>query len=206
MRDATQAIDTGRAAMAPAGPATSGRAPAAPAAPPREARDEKATHEGRMLTLEICFLGLIGLLVVGAFLQATTYALVSARTPFVIMVPLFLLIVVQARRLWALRHAARLSETLADLAAGRLASFNKVLRFCGWMAGLMAAIILLGHYAGLLLFCFATMRLAARERLGLAVAVAIGATAVLYLVFEYGFNVELYRGLIPRWFMGYRDF
>ena len=43
-------------------------------------------------SLEICFLAFVGILVLMAFAQAISYELVSSRTPFVIMVPLLILI------------------------------------------------------------------------------------------------------------------
>ena len=58
---------------------------------PQDSGDDHAD----LLTLEICFLGLVGLVVVAAFIEALGYKLVSSRTPFVIMAPLLILIAVQ---------------------------------------------------------------------------------------------------------------
>jgi hypothetical protein len=43
-------------------------------------------------------------------------------------------------------------------------------------------------------------------RAPLAAAVAAGSVAVIWLTFEIGFDVEMYQGLLDRWFAGYRDF
>ena len=36
--------------------------------------------------------------------------------------------------------------------------------------------------------------------------VAAGTTLFVFGVFEFIFNIDLYRGLVLRWFLGYRDF
>ena len=163
-------------------------------------------HAANMLTLEIVFLGFVAVVVIVAFIQALGYAIVSARTPFVIMVPLFLLILLQAGRLWGLRDRADFRGRLADVAGGRTTNFNKVLGFSGWMLALLGAVMVLGHYIGIFGFCMALMRGVAREKLKLALIVSVATTAAIFVIFEIGFNVELYRGLLLRYFMGYRDF
>jgi nitrogen regulatory protein PII-like uncharacterized protein len=89
---------------------------------------------------------------------------------------------------------------------GRNASMNKVLGFSGWMLALLAAIMALGHYAGIFGFCLVLMRGLAKESWKLTLLVSVATLAAIFLIFEIGFNVELYRGLLPRYFMGYRDF
>ncbi|MFQ5981747.1 MAG: hypothetical protein ACE5KS_00080 [Woeseiaceae bacterium] len=48
--------------------------------------------------LELMFISIIGLLVVGAFVAALNYDFVSARAPLVIMVPLLILIGMQLHK------------------------------------------------------------------------------------------------------------
>jgi len=88
---------------------------------------------------------------------------------------------------------------------GKAAHLNAVVAMCGWMLGLMALIVALGHYVGLLVFSFALM-IRGDETRRMAGIIAIVTTGLIYLVFEYGFDVELYRGLLFRYFAGYRDF
>jgi hypothetical protein len=168
-----------------------------------EARQE--SHVANLLTLEICFLAVVGLVVVAAFFEALTYQLVSSRTPFVIMAPLFLLIVIHAKRLYSVRDRANLGERLGNALRGKVAHLNAVVAMGGWMTGLLALIVALGHYIGLLVFCFALM-IKGDETRRLSATIAIVTTGLIFLVFEYGFDVELYRGLLFRYFAGYRDF
>ena len=180
---------------------------------PKPVPDEEAPARGageaqlaNRLTLEICFLLVIGIVVVAAFFEALTYKLVSSRTPFVIMVPLFVLIVIHARRLFRVRKHADFIHRLKLAMEGSVPAFNKVVAMSGWMAALLAMIMVLGHYAGILIFGFILMRLVAKESLVMSLAVTVITTALIFVLFEIGFNVELYRGLVWRYFAGYRDF
>lgn len=161
---------------------------------------------GNLYALEICFLAFIGLVVVIAFLEATTYKIVSSRTPFVIMVPLLILIAIHAGRLWRARAEFHPGRRIAMALRGKNATMNKVVGFSGWMVGLVIIITIFGHYVGVFLFCVILMRYLAAERMVLTLMVAAGTTLFIYGVFEFLFNIDLYRGLVMRWFLGYRDF
>lgn len=181
-----------------------------PEAEEKFAEPDAATRErrarGNLYALEILFLGFICLVVALAFFEATTYAIVSARTPFVIMVPLLILIVVHARRLWGVRSefhpAARISEAFSGATPG----FNKVLGISVWMVVLVGLITVFGHLAATFVFCTILMRFLEGETWKLTLIAAGGTTLFLYGVFEFVFNIDLYRGLILRYFMGFRDF
>ncbi|MBD3677929.1 MAG: hypothetical protein HUJ27_05930 [Rhodobacteraceae bacterium] len=176
-----------------------------PQAEEAENREEAEAKLANMLTLEIVFLAVVGLVVIAAFFEALSYQLVSSRTPFVIMVPLFLLIVIHARRLFKVRQYADFGHRLRMALRGEVPGVNKVAAMSGWMAGLLVLIMALGHYAGLLIFSFFLMWRAG-ERFKLAATVAVVSTVMIFVVFEFGFDVELYRGLLFRYFAGYRDF
>ncbi len=163
-------------------------------------------RRNRLYTLEVCFLAFVGLVVVLALLEATTYKIVSSRTPFVIMIPLLILIAIQARRLWSVRSEFDARARIAGAFAGRDVTLNKVVGFSAWMVGLVLIIVVFGHYAGIFLFCAILMRFLAGESWPLTLVVAAGTTLFIYGVFEFIFNIDLYRGLIIRWFLGYRDF
>jgi len=166
----------------------------------------ESTRRGNLFALEICFLGLVGLVVVIAFLEATTYKIVSSRTPFVIMVPLLILIAIHAYRLWRIRSEFHPGRRISAAFHGKNLSLNKVLGFTGWMFGMLLIIAALGHYVGVFLFCLILMRFLEGESWKLTLMVATGTTLFIFGVFEVAFNIDLYRGLIPRWFLGYRDF
>ncbi|SON57765.1 Tripartite tricarboxylate transporter TctB family protein [Hartmannibacter diazotrophicus] len=175
----------------------------APAADPVPVASEPAVPHR---TLEICFLAFVGLLVLAAFVEAFSYKLVSSRTPFVIMVPLLILIGVQALRL---RRAGAMSDVFSNLGhalGGRIPEFSKLAVLSGVFTCTIAIIWTLGHYVGTFFLIVFLSRVLARERLWLALALAVGTTAVLFALFEYGFGIELYRGLLYRYLNGYRVF
>ena len=45
---------------------------------------------------------------------------------------------------------------------------------------------------------FVMVHWVSRERPILALLVSVGVTVLIYFLFEHGFNIELYRGYIPR--------
>ena len=175
---------------------------------PKPPKPDARIQEGRgnLYLLEICFLGLVGVVVVAAFFEALTYKLVSARTPYVIMVPLFLLIAIHARRLWRVRAEFDVGARLSSAISGHTVGLNKVIGISAWLAGLVLMITVFGHYAGIFLFVLLLMRLGAKEAWRLSLIVAAGSTLFIYGVFEFLFNIDLYRGLIVRYFLGFRDF
>ncbi len=177
-----------------------------PVATPPEIEAEAERAHANRFALEVCFLGLVGVVVVAAFLEALSYQLVSSRTPFVIMAPLFVLILVHARRLWLERRGTHVGGHIRAALGGASVHFSKVVGLAAWLVGLMAMIVTIGHYAAIAIFAYVLMGPVARERRRLSLAVAVGTTVVLFLLFEYAFNIELYRGLIVRYFLGYRDF
>jgi hypothetical protein len=50
------------------------------------------------------------------------------------------------------------------------------------------------------------MNVLGREKLMLSLIVSAVATALIVLLFEKGFNIELYRGLLFRYMAGYKVF
>lgn len=168
--------------------------------------DPETEDKANMLTLEICFLAFVGVVVVLAFFEALTYQLVSARTPFVIMAPLFVLIVVQGVRLYRQRDEADLGHRLGMAVSGRMPGLNRAVALLLWLAALLLLIVGLGHYIGLAVFSFMLMWSLGRVPLLGALAITAGMLLVIFLVFEVAFDLELYRGLLFRWMAGYRDF
>ncbi len=168
--------------------------------------DRERHPRGHLYALEICFLGLVAVIVVFAFVEALSYKLVSSRTPFVIMAPLIVLILIHGLRIWRVRADFRPGARLREALSGKVANLNKVLGISGWMIAMVAMILILGHYAGIFLFCVILMRFLAGEKWWLTLVLAGGTTFFIFGVFEYVFNVDLYRGLIVRYYLGFRDF
>ena len=175
----------------------------ADAAPPKGKAEKQ---RGNLYALEICFLGFIAAIVVWAFFEATTYKIVSSRTPFVIMAPLFVLIVVHGLRLWRVRGDFSPGARIAEAFGGATPSFNKVLGISAWMVLMVLMILVFGHYAGVFVFCVILMRILAGESWMLTLLTAAGTTLFIWIVFEFLFDIDLYRGLIIRYFLGFRDF
>lgn len=170
-------------------------------------KDETAQEpRGNLYALEICFLAFVGVVVALAFVEATSYKIVSSRTPFVIMAPLLILIAIHAWRLWSIRAEFHPGMRIYTAIKGGTRNFNKVVGFSGWLVGLVIIITVFGHYAGMFLFCVIMMRFLAGEKWVLTLVVAAGTTLFIYGVFEFIFNIDLYRGLVIRYFLGYRDF
>lgn len=156
--------------------------------------------------LEVFFLAILACCVVAAFVEALSYDLVSSRTPFVIMLPLACLIVIQASRMARSEARVGLRGRLSRAWNGTNLQFNKVLLINLTFVLLLVAVVVLGHYPALFLFIFVLIRALARERMKTGLLIAAGTTLAIFLVFEWAFGIDLYRGLIIRHFQGYNDF
>ena len=159
-----------------------------------------------LFAIEVFFLGIVGLVVVAAFIEALSYKLVSSRTPFVIMVPLLILIGVHARRLMVARHKYQWVEAVQKVLQGRAPYFRKIVVLNLWFALLLALIQVAGHFAAIAFFMFMLTWYLAKERWVAALVLTAVMTLLIYLVFEQFFNIELFRGMIYRYFAGYRVF
>lgn len=145
--------------------------------------------------LEFLFILLVGLIVVGALIASLNYPTSSARAPWIIIVPLLLLCGIQFNRSRKLANFADVRRILTEAIGGNREIVNKVASLIGWMAFLLGAIYLAGHYAGLAVFMLALLRISAKENLRLSIIVTLIVTAAIYGLFEQLFNIELYRGV-----------
>lgn len=152
----------------------------------------------KSVTLELLFISFTGLLIVGAFIAALNYDFVSARAPLVIMVPLLILIVMQFIKTHRRAEHHLVAGQVSQALRGRNSEFNAVLRFVAFMTILLLLIYVAGHYVGISVFMFVMMYWISRERPVYALVISIGVTVLIYFLFEHGFNIELYRGYVPR--------
>lgn len=157
-------------------------------------------------TLELCFILFCGLAVLAALIESLTYDFVAARAPLVVIVPLLILIVLQIRRAWAAARDVDVGADLRSALRGRNKEFNNVGGLLGWMVVLLVLIYVAGHYAGIAAFMFILLYMVSEEDLVLSISVPVIVTLVTYALFEYLFNIELYRGLIYRIWAGYGVF
>lgn len=171
-------------------------------------RPDPTEHDAaqKKVALELVFIAFVGLFVLGGFIVALDYDFVSARAPIVIMVPLLLLIAYQFNKTRRQAEHHVLVHELAHSLRGENRAFNSVARFIGFMALLLVMIWLTGHYVGISLFMFVLLYWISREHPILSLVIAIGVTVLIYLLFEHGFNIELYRGYLPRLLMRYGVF
>ena len=152
----------------------------------------------RKITLELLFISFVAITTIGAFIAALTYDFVSARAPLCILVPLLILIAIQFNRTRGKAGINVLKVSVGRVVQGKDRNFNRVTGFIGLMAVLLLLIYVAGHYVGISLFMFVMLYFLSNERLLLSLALAVGVTIGIYFLFEHGFNIELYRGVIFR--------
>ena len=155
------------------------------------------------ISLELCFIVVVGLIVAAAFVSALRYDFVSARAPLFIMVPLLILIGVQFMRVKAQARRVDVGDVLSAVARGKNKGFNRVGGFIGWMVLLLVLIVVAGHYIGIAALMFILLRIISKENIVVSLAITAGVTIIIFFLFEYGFDIELHRGLIYRIWAGY---
>ncbi len=151
---------------------------------------------GNKTTLELFFITLLGLAFGGALIAALTYDFISARAPLVILAPLLLLIGAQINRT---RKATDAKTVVADFSCavkGKNPKFGKAAGMAGWILLLMLLILIAGHYVGIATFMFILLNVISKEGRLLSALVSVGVTVVIYFLFDHGFNIEMYRGII----------
>jgi Flp pilus assembly protein TadB len=161
------------------------------------------SEEGRKQTLEMIFIVFFGFVILSAFVAALSYDILSARTPLFIMVPLLILIGVQFNRTRKAMLPKELQTDVTAAAGGNNKEFNKIMGLIAWMCALLVVIYIAGHYLGIVIFMFLLLHIVAKESLRLSIIVTVSVTAFIYVLFEHGFNIELYRGLIYRMLFEY---
>ncbi len=165
--------------------------------------DEANKVSGNNTTLELFFVVLIGLAFSAALVAALNYDFVSARTPLVILVPLLILIGAQINRTRKATNIKAIKSSLSRVAAGNDRKFKMVAGLVGLIVMLMVLIFVAGHYIGVATFMYVLLNVISKESKLLSALVSTGVTAILYVLFEIGFNIEMYRGLIFNFLSGY---
>lgn len=166
--------------------------PQEPGGAPGEGRDKS--------TLDLVFITITGILVVGAFITALTYEGSSGIAPLCIMVPLLLLIGWHFRRTLQASRADRVLSEIMSAVRGSNKIVNGALVFIAWMVALVGLIFVAGHYVGIAVFMFVLLRIVSKESMVMSIGVSAGVTLVIFLLFEYAFRIQMYRGVLDRWF------
>ena len=154
-------------------------------------------------TLELLFITLLGLAFGCAFIAALYYDSISAQAPLVILAPLLLLIGAQINRTRKAINAKTLVSDFSCAVRGKNPNFSKAAGITGWIVMLMLLILVAGHYVGIAAFMFILLNVVSKEGRLLSALVSAGVTVVIYFLFEHGFNIEMYRGLIYDFLFGY---
>ena len=151
---------------------------------------------GNNTTLELFFITLLGLAFGCALIAALTYDSISAQAPLVILGPLLLLIGAQISRTRKATDAKTVVTDFSCAVRGKNPNFSKAAGMTGWIVMLMMLIYIAGHYVGIAAFMFILLNVISKEGRLLSALVSAGVTVVIYFLFEHGFNIEMYRGLI----------
>lgn len=154
-------------------------------------------------TLELVFISLIGLAFAAALVAALTYDFVSAQAPLFILVPLLILIGIQFNRIRGSTSSDAVSSGFSNVLKRNHEKFNKATELVGWTVLLLVVIFVAGHYFASATFMYVLLHVRSNETRRLSVVMSISVTAILYLLFEHGFNIELSRGLIFKFFSEY---
>ena len=167
---------------------------------------ENEGQSRNMAALDLCFILAVGALMTGAFISALTYDFVSARTPIVILIPLLIMIGVQIKKSYHAGGFADIGHAFGEMMQGKIADFNGVAAFFGWLILLLTLIFLIGHYAGMVIFMFLLLHIVAEEKFVLSLTISVSVTLVIYLLFEQIFRIALDRGLVYQVWNGYSIF
>lgn len=160
-----------------------------------EAHPQAASHLG----LESMLLtGLIAL-VLAALAHMFWQDKVDPTLCLVVTVPLIALGLLQLRRIKWLRAGA--SDAAPDPAHRR--RLRALVLAC---VGVMAGIVVLGHFVALWIFLIVLMGWQSGERWPTVLILSLATVGGLWAFFSELMGIEMYDGLIYRYFAGYRDF
>lgn len=152
----------------------------------------------RKAVLELVFILLLGFAVLGGFISALSYDFISARAPLFIMVPLMILIALQFNKCRRQIATPKLLQSFSMVVRGENKKFNSVFFFAVAMLTLLLLIYAAGHYAAIALFMLVMFRKVSGESWKMSLSVTLVVVFLLYALFEFGFNIELYRGYFFR--------
>lgn len=152
----------------------------------------------RKAVLELVFILLLGIAVLGGFISALSYDFISARAPLFIMVPLMILVALQFNKCRRQIATPKLLQSFSMVVRGENKKFNSVFFFAVAMLTLLLLIYAAGHYAAIALFMLVMFRKVSGESWKMSLSVTLVVVLLLYALFEFGFNIELYRGYFFR--------
>jgi hypothetical protein len=156
---------------------------------PNQARQKRTA-------LEIVFILIVGLIVAAALITSLSYDFVSARAPIFVIIPLLLVIAIQFNRTRKQAESHLLMEQILTALRGNNLALNKAFKFVVLMIMMLLLIFFAGHYVGISVFMFVMLHWISGEKLKMSLMVSAAVTALLFVLFEYGFGIELHRGYL----------
>lgn len=161
---------------------------------------------GNRLALETLFLGFLGVVAAVALVSVAGESWSTARTPVVVLLPLLALTAVQFLRVRRAALPGQTRQRTRSALAAEFPAFSRSLQLLGACLTALAAIAVLGHYVGVAALVFGLSGLLGGEWRRVALLSAVLAAATIYTIFEVCFGIDMYRGLVFRAFLGWRDF
>ena len=178
-----------------AGPSPSGKLPAE--------KQQDPVKAARLLKGELVFLSAIVCVIGAALYETIFHADWNKAVPNVVLYPLACILVLQLSRVVGLLQ--RLKAFLSQPPTAPLTKTNAFLSVVVGVCLLPPAVHIFGHLPTI--FCFVLMVVwIGRSSIPVATVSAILITGGVYALFEIGFDLALYDGLVLRYFQGYRDF
>jgi len=141
-----------------------------------------------------------------ALVTAISYGPVPAAMPLVILAPLVPLTALQGWRAWSAQRSARAPGGEPRSGSGAGAGLGRAVGLAGWSLALVGLVLVAGHYAGMAIFMYLLIGRSSGRGAGFALAVSVAVTLAVFAVFELGFGIGLYQGLVYKALAGYRLF
>lgn len=172
----------------------------------QEQSESNTAESSPNLAADFVFTIFLGILVVVFFIEASDYAWMSAIAPYIVMVPLLLLLVIHAIKLgrnvsW--NAVTQFTKTLVTVSSE---AYRKIGMVILWTVVLIVLMYLTGYYVGSLIYLFVMLRMVARESWSTSVSLMVSIPVALYIVFEMILGLQLYRGIIYMIWQGYNIF
>jgi hypothetical protein len=158
------------------------------------------------LAADVIFTLFIATVVGIFFIDAIDYHRVASRAPFVIMVPLVILIIVHLVKLGRVIKFIDISEYLKLVIKRKDQNSNKFIQINAYITSFIICIYIFGYYVSSALFLLILIKIISKEKLKVTISLMGAVPLFLYLVFEVLLGLQLYRGILYLLWRGYEVF
>jgi len=178
-----------------AGPSPSGK--------PAPEKQQDPVKAARLLKGELIFLSAAACVICAALYETWFHADWNKAVPNVVLYPLAGILALQLLRVMGLRQWMK--AVLSQTPKIRVRMTSGFLPVIVGVCLLPLAVQMFGHAPAILCFVLTVVWNGCRS-IPVTAASAVLITSGVYALFEFGFGLPLYDGLILRYFQGYRDF